>query len=279
MQYKGQVTLLLVLGIMVVGLSVGLARLSQTRTSTKETGYSVQSEQSFACAEAGLEKAVSCVQTLVDNLDPAYPAIDDVKSTCEISDEASPPAEQLESCDYELNIEPLSQTLEFRNIDKDTAEAIVLNESEDIRLDIEWSLPSGSPREIMELNFLIPNGTGYDIGTRLLICNSGVPNYPTSQNNLSFSEDVDDNGVCNFTNISSLNSLIVQMVARIDDISSVKVTANGSIPAQGYNITSTGTSGETERILSVNHYTNKLAARAKLITSSLFTSSIENGSK
>lgn len=249
--YKGQVTLVLVLGVMVLGLGIGIARFTQLNSSVRESTYDTQREQSYGCSEAGVELAITCLKTAISE---GYQG-SQISEQCQVQEPVPLDPNDPGTCSYKYAISTIQDEFVIPNLPDNNTEIAVLDGTATSNIDLVWNSP-GDDGHNLEVNVLVDNGSGgYDLDQSVYSCGSNAPNVTGS----SVSDANRPPNSCGIDNIGQgLRPSIIQLTPRGSDASNVTVSLEGA-EIQGYQIVSTGIAGEAQRIITVNYMLPNIA--------------------
>ena len=260
--YSGQATLILVLGIMVLGLGIGIARFTQTNISTRESTYDNQREDAYTCAESGVEIAIKCINDLLEAGTPEGKVLESCKAGI------TPITDEVGACSYSYTLTELNTDFTIPKLSKDQTEVILLDGNNTPRVTITWKNPLDTGGNYLESNLLSPNSlaNGYDLTQKLYSCGNVFSTTVTG------AQSVNANPDCTVDIDTSGNSDFIQITARDDDMNNIRVQVAGG-PTQGFGIMSVGESGQAKRTIEVNYMLPNIA---RSFNSSFYANSVSN---
>lgn len=216
---SGQVILILVIVTMISALGVGISLVSRSVTSERETVYTVQNDQAFSCAEAGIETFIDCINN--------HPY---TTETCYMTGGNG----ALTTCGFSYTGSEIRSPVEFKVLEKDQTEVLIL-EDKVSSVTITWNQVA---EQDLEVN-LLDGGVG---GYALTQAHYGSANCSGTS--------------CSVTIPTNIYNLM-QITPRINRAENMVIvlTASGAdpVPVQAYNIKSTGTAGQSLRNITVNY--------------------------
>ena len=229
---SGQTALILVVITMVTVLGIGAASSTQSNLDLKSTVYSTQSEQAFACAEAGIERALASIINHDPNLDGT---VDNGQLTMTFSENLAG------GCTYSYVISN-DKSVNIPNLKKDMTQQLKYNGSNS---NIEFSVTGISNADRIALAVYIYKPTQvirkfYKIGT------SGPGGNFT---------DISASQKFTLSGSDLQKASVIRMRSINGDISIRASTYPNDV---SYNITSTGVAGSVQRTMQVFRYYSQL---------------------
>lgn len=264
---QGQAMLVLIIITMIAAITIGASIAARSIISNRQTTFNIQNESAFTLADSGVEIAIKNINDAL-SLNQPIP-------TGEFTG-------TLDSNTYKYEIAKEGDTTAVLNmpsfsLNKNQIEVFLLNKKIS-QFTIKWAYKTAQPVP-MEINYLRKEPTTeYTLVQKSYYCpdNTGTPNL---DNLLTPSVDTATTTCTVTENVGNPGSEfdLVQIVPRVNNTSKVEITitplSGEAVPLQGYTITSSGTSGQSQRSIKVLYM---LPTLARIFNNTLYAQSIQN---
>ena len=249
--YNGQATLLAILIATAVAVVTAVGVSTRQNSSFRRTTYTTQTDQSFSCANSGVDAALLCI---TEQEKSGETNITTIMNACK---QSSPKVVADGSCSYTTEIFSLLTGFTINPITPGQVQQINTSNQSSVELIWQDADADSSTLPALEVTYAYNNGGNYEMKKFAIRC---LPSTYGGANLVGFEDTYLNSGVCTKTfTLSPVSSESIVRIKPLFSNASVKVNISGS-NSQGYSILSHGKAGNAVRNIEVLRMNPQLPA-------------------